>query len=106
MGRTMPSECDHGVVLDWGDFGPCQDCSEHGGDACPNFSRCGACEAETEVKAERVAERLRRVWAGYDFARSILEWDVTDEYGHTKVVSVAFLQDLVREALAELGSES
>lgn len=22
MGRTMPTECEHGKVLDWGDFGP------------------------------------------------------------------------------------
>src|SRR5690606_8766791 len=35
MGRTMPTECDHGVVVDWGDFGPedeeaprCVDCDQ------------------------------------------------------------------------------
>jgi len=22
MSRTMPSECDHGAIYDWGDFGP------------------------------------------------------------------------------------
>jgi hypothetical protein len=22
MGRTMPTECEHGNVIDWGDFGP------------------------------------------------------------------------------------
>lgn len=22
MSRTLPSECEHGVIVDWGDFGP------------------------------------------------------------------------------------
>ncbi len=46
MGRTMPTECKHGVVIDWGDFGPCVDgCDrEHlGSDDCPNLQDCLTC---------------------------------------------------------------
>jgi hypothetical protein len=47
MGRYMPTECQHGTVVDWGDFGPCQDCNKHGDD-CPNFADCKLCdESET-----------------------------------------------------------
>lgn len=47
--RALPVECKHGVVLDWGDFGPdpedgsvgvepCGECEAEGGFPCP----CGA----------------------------------------------------------------
>lgn len=35
MGRTMPVECDHGVIFDWGDFGPDPDDSSAGVEECP-----------------------------------------------------------------------
>jgi len=50
MGRTMPTECRHGVVIDWGDFGPCVDgCDrEHPDtDECPNFQECPDCQVES-----------------------------------------------------------
>lgn len=43
--RVLPTECKHGTVLDWGDFGPCQDCDEHDGEPCPNLAVCPQCEA-------------------------------------------------------------
>lgn len=33
MSRTMPSECPHGYIYDWGDFG-CDDCTY--GPKCPD----------------------------------------------------------------------
>lgn len=44
MSRTMPTECEHGEIVDWGDFGPCQDCDEHPDDDCPNFRDCRQCK--------------------------------------------------------------
>lgn len=43
MSRDLPTECEHGVVVDWGHFGPCQDCAEHPGEDCPNFGTCEEC---------------------------------------------------------------
>lgn len=44
MGRMLPIDCPHGLVLDWGDFGPCQDCDEHPGRKCPNYlDSCPEC---------------------------------------------------------------
>ena len=47
--RTMPTDCEHGVTIDYGDFGPCQDCdTDHDPmlpDVCPNFQRCAECDA-------------------------------------------------------------
>lgn len=40
MSRTMPTECPHGVVLDWGDFGPNQDDPQQG------VGTCEKCDAE------------------------------------------------------------
>lgn len=48
MGRTHPTECRHGVVIDWGDFGPCQNCDEHPDtDDCPNLRDCLTCAEES-----------------------------------------------------------
>lgn len=49
MGRTLPYECEHGTIIDWGDFGPCQDCNEHEGEPCPNYESCSQCDAEFEA---------------------------------------------------------
>lgn len=46
--RTMPYVCPHGVEVDAGDFGPCQDCETHGDDDCPNYTPCAQCEAAAE----------------------------------------------------------
>lgn len=43
MGRMMPVDCQHGVTIDWGDFGPCQDCDDHPGESCPNLVDCPEC---------------------------------------------------------------
>lgn len=40
MGRTMPTECEHGNVVDWGDFGPEDD---------DDFPTCDECERERIV---------------------------------------------------------
>lgn len=45
MSRTMPYECEHGAVLDWGDFGPDNvagdGCAECGIDPAFFCARCG-----------------------------------------------------------------
>lgn len=48
MGRYLPTECEHGVTIDWGDFGPCQDCStDHDDDSpCPNYPTCAECVSD------------------------------------------------------------
>lgn len=51
--RMLPTECKHGTVLDWGDFGPCQDCDEHDGEPCPNLAVCPQCEAERPYGRDR-----------------------------------------------------
>ena len=40
MGRTLPTECEHGNVVDWGDFGPddrdeptCDECEKRWADS-------------------------------------------------------------------------
>jgi hypothetical protein len=40
VGRSMPVECEHGVVVDWGDFGPRHDDSQQG------LVPCEKCEAD------------------------------------------------------------
>lgn len=52
MGRMMPFECEHGRVLDWGDFGPDSDDGTVGTETCPT------CEAGAPTSTLR--ERLRR----------------------------------------------
>lgn len=43
----MPTQCEHGRYIDWGDFGPAdswgQGCEQCGIDARP---RCGVCEGQ------------------------------------------------------------
>ena len=51
MSRTMPTECEHGEIIDWGDFGPCQGDCDHEGD-CPNFPDCPDC-METRMTPEQ-----------------------------------------------------
>lgn len=65
MGRTLPSECQHGTTVDWGDFGPCQDCSEHDDGSCPNYAACDKCEAERHpsgLSGRLVADLRDRGW--------------------------------------------
>lgn len=51
MSRTMPTECDHGAVIDWGDFGPADQRPEF----CPE-----QCSAATQAlwmwRARRAAD--------------------------------------------------
>lgn len=49
MGRAMPVECEHGVVVDWGDFGPNPDDPQQGAATCE----------ECESREYRVALRAR-----------------------------------------------
>lgn len=48
MGRMLPVDCEHGVTIDWGDFGPCQGLCEENHpedlDDCPDYERCEQCE--------------------------------------------------------------
>ncbi len=46
MGRYHPMKCDHGVVVDWGDFGPCDGDCPHPEGTCPNFPQCELCDLE------------------------------------------------------------
>jgi hypothetical protein len=34
-GRQLPVECDHGVIVDWGDFGPDPENGQEGARNCP-----------------------------------------------------------------------
>lgn len=44
--RQLPDECDHGRVMDWGDFGPDPDDGSVGAQECPE------CDAELEASME------------------------------------------------------
>ena len=60
--RTLPTECEHGVVVDFGDFGPCDDCNEHELGDCPNFQTCDECESNWKQHDHDVAVgRIRRL---------------------------------------------
>lgn len=54
MGRTLPTECEHGTIVDWGDFGPCIDGCEREHpeyvDDCPNFEVCPECVDDTNLQ--------------------------------------------------------
>jgi hypothetical protein len=50
MSRTMPTECKHSFVVDWGDFGPCQNCDIHADWECPNLANCPKCNTEAANK--------------------------------------------------------
>jgi hypothetical protein len=39
----MPTVCMHGITVDWGDFGPCQNCDIHADWECPNLNDCPTC---------------------------------------------------------------
>lgn len=49
MGRTMPTECEHGKILDWGDFG--------GPDSTPQD--CDECERKRQLMAIVNEARIR-----------------------------------------------
>jgi hypothetical protein len=64
--RTLPIECHHGRVVDWGDFGPCQGyCYEngHSSSKCPDYEPCPDCEREVAEATARIeaheAEHVR-----------------------------------------------
>jgi hypothetical protein len=63
--RTLPYECQHGTTIDYGDFGPCQDCSEHEGAPCPNFVDCERCEAEGREQRAIDREEAKRLIAEF-----------------------------------------
>ena len=48
MGRALPVECEHGVIVDYGDFGEHQNgCPDRCTfDTCPDHPSCEQCEAE------------------------------------------------------------
>lgn len=52
MGRLMPLECEHGNVIDWGDFGPDDDTT-------PCCSQCDVLNSRLRVRFARWL--LRRV---------------------------------------------
>ena len=56
--RTLPMECEHGKVFDWGDFGPNQD------DPYEGIQPCHECKAaDAERKRERDALLLAAIEA-------------------------------------------
>lgn len=58
--RTMPYVCPHGVEVDAGDFGPCQDCETHGDAECPNFTSCERCDNDAmQARMDWALEHLR-----------------------------------------------
>lgn len=76
MGRMLPTECEHGTIIDYGGFGPCQGyCDEmHPGERCPDFPTCEQCEDHQRqwrddlrllIRAWRSSTGLKRN-AGFD----------------------------------------
>ncbi|MEM9468307.1 MAG: hypothetical protein AAGA90_23265 [Actinomycetota bacterium] len=63
-GRTMPTECEHGHTVDWGDFG---DPEQPYGGATP----CPHCETQRGLRGELLAlrKRLGRMHSKRDAAR-------------------------------------
>lgn len=60
-GRTLPYECHHGNVIDWGDFGPHQngcppECFEDGA-RCPDQPVCEQCDNEAAAVADRLGRQ-------------------------------------------------
>lgn len=45
MGRMLPVECEHGIVVDWGDFGPDEN------DGTAGTKPCAECEAQRSRSA-------------------------------------------------------
>lgn len=86
----MPVDCHHGRTIDWGDFGPCQNCAEHDwSDDCPNFEPCDLCAVEqAQGRAEAAAAFVQALheqldndvrvqkWAGE--TRGLSEWERDD----------------------------
>lgn len=77
MGRTLPYECHHGSIIDYGDFGPHQNgcppsCFEPGAQ-CPDHPTCEECEREAEAAGQewqaRMTEMLREL--ADDIARAM-----------------------------------
>jgi hypothetical protein len=68
--RTLPTECHHGNIVDWGDFGQHQNGCPDGctWQTCPDLPICDQCEAEGQVAADhllrqqRLAELCDRLW--------------------------------------------
>lgn len=63
MGRTMPTECEHGNVIDWGDFGPHPDgCPGMDGDYRQDpycvgcFPVCPKCEGDDATRTGLTVE--------------------------------------------------
>lgn len=78
--RTLPIECHHGTTVDYGDFGPCQDCAEHDWADCPNFVACEQCLAEeADARLKRIEDAVRVVgrYVGDDCAQEIV-FDLRD----------------------------
>lgn len=88
MGRTLPTECPHGVIVDWGDFGPTcplaleadEEYTEYCLDPewCPScYTDCPQCAEKDERKQLKKA-KLRRDAAkaaesGDSWAKILLE---------------------------------
>lgn len=81
MGRTMPTECDHGYIMDWGGFGCMDDCTE---ESCKEIEPCPeGCNDFDEINEPlRRAARMNRsfvppgpreelLWIGVDLDDTI-----------------------------------
>ena len=77
--RTLPTECKHGRILDWGDFGPDPD------DGSFNAESCSECESD-ELYDEGLAgpRRPGRVRRSVPFADHVIDpvMDEGDEQAH------------------------
>jgi hypothetical protein len=59
MSRTHPTDCEHGVTVDWGDFGPCRNCDDHPDtDDCPNLVDCPDCALDHVPPWLRTVQRI------------------------------------------------
>lgn len=71
--RTMPFECEHGLILDWGDFGPdpddgsvgaqrCDECDQRCDPTDPMLELCAGCfHPLTEHHGRRLGSPCQRI---------------------------------------------
>lgn len=72
--RTLPTECPHGVVLDWGDFGP-----SSGNEYDPG-NECRRCDEEAWLTAVARVEKYVKANVSPDF-RMVVHWHLTHFLG-------------------------
>lgn len=103
MGRVMPSECPHGYIYDWGDFGRECDCDEDflwGECEHKKPEHCPEGCNDPHPTGFTVPQRAELIWVGVDLDGTLAEplWtaqDPTNAIGEPIPHNVAKLAELV-----------